>query len=142
MWTPLFEFELEIPESGMEFGTRQPSQIITVDNVGDVSCGCQIVFKALVTVTNPELMNVDTGEVLRMNTTMTAGEELRVYTHFAGKRVVRHTGQAQTNAFSQLDTDSTFLQLDTGRNTLRYSAAENIDLLEVSIYYRPLFLGV
>ena len=141
-WIPLLAFELEIQEGGMEFGMRQPSQIITVDNIGDVPCGCQIVFKALGTVTNPELMNVDTGEVLRLNTTMAAGEELRVYTHFAGKRVVRITGQTHSNAFSQLDTDSTFLQLDTGRNTLRYSAAENLDLLEVSIYYRPLFLGV
>ncbi len=142
MWTPLFQFELEIPESGMEFGARQPSQIITVDNIGDVPCGCYVVFKALGTVTNPELMNVETGEVLRLNTTMGAGEELRVYTHFAGKRVVLVTGQTESNAFSLLDTDSTFLQLDTGRNTLRYDAAANMDLLEVSIYYRPLFLGV
>ena len=142
MWTPLFQFELEIPESGMEFGIRQPSQIITVDNIGDVPCGCQINFKALGTVSNPELMNVDTGEVLRLNTTMAAGEELRVYTHFAGKRVVLVTGQTESNAFSQLDTNSTFLQLGTGRNTLRYDAAANMDLLEVSIYYHPLFLGV
>lgn len=142
VWIPLFRFELEIPGKGMEFGIRQPSQIITVDNIGDVPCGCQINFKALGTVTNPELMNVDTGEVLRLNTTLTAGEELRVYTHFAGKRVVRVTGSAQSNAFSALDTGSVFLQLDTGRNTLRYDAAVNMDLLEVSIYYRPLFLGV
>jgi hypothetical protein len=142
MWTSLFHFELEIPESGIEFGVRQPSQIITVDNTGDVPCGCQIVFKALGTVTNPELMNVDTGEYVRLNTTMDGGEELRVYTHFAGKRVVRVTGQTESNAFSLLDTGSTFLQLDAGRNTLRYSAAVNMDLLEVSIYYRPRFLGV
>lgn len=142
MWTSLFLFELEIPESGMEFGARQPSQIITVDNIGDVSCGCQIVFKALGTVVNPELMNLDTGEFVRLMATMTAGEKLRVYTHFAGKRVVRITGQTQSNAFSQLDTGSAFLQLDAGRNLLRYDADTNMDLLEVSIYYRPQFLGV
>ena len=49
---------------------RQPSQIITVDNIGDVPCGCQIVFKALGTVANPELMNVDTGEVLDSSLTV------------------------------------------------------------------------
>ena len=49
MWTPLFHFALELP-GGIEFGTRQPSQIMTVDNIGDVSCGCLIVFKALGTV--------------------------------------------------------------------------------------------
>ena len=140
-WIPLFEFELELPEGGMEFGMRQPSQIITVDNIGDVSCGCEIVFQALGTVTNPELLNMDTGEYIKLLTTMSAGEELRVYTHFAGKRVVSVNGSTITNAFSLLDTGSAFFQLAAGVNTLRYDASVNMELLEVSIYYRPQFLG-
>lgn len=141
-WMPLFEFELEIPEDGMEFGARQPSQIITVDNIGDVACGCEIVFRALGAVTNPELLNIDTGEYIRLLTTMSAGDELRVYTHFAGKRVVSVSGSTITNAFSLLDTGSVFFQLAAGINTLRYDASVNMDLLEVSIYFRPQFLGV
>lgn len=141
-WMPLFEFELEIPGGGMEFGARQPSQIITVDNIGDVSCGCEIIFHALGTVTNPELLNIDTGEYIRLLTTMSAGDELRVYTHFAGKRVVSVNGSTITNAFSLLDTGSVFFQLAAGINTLRYDASVNMDLLEVSIYFRPQFLGV
>lgn len=141
-WIPLFEFELEIPEEGMELGARQPSQIIMVENIGDVSCGCEIVFQALGTVTNPELLNIETGEYIRLLTTMSAGDELRVYTHFAGKRVVSVNGSTMTNAFSLLDTGSVFFQLAAGINTLRYDASVNMDLLEVSIYYRPQFLGV
>jgi hypothetical protein len=72
---------------------------------------------------------------------MSAGEELRVYTHFAGKRVVQINGGAESNAFQYMDTASTFLQLAPGLNTLRYSAADNMDLLEVTVYYRPLYLG-
>lgn len=142
MWTPMLHFALEIPAGGIEFGSRQPSQIITVDNIGDVPCGCLIVFKALGTVTNPELLNMDTGEYVRLNTTMGAGDELRVYTHFAGKHVVSVTGGVEVNVFSLLDTGSTFLQLAAGRNLLRYDAGANMDLLEVSLYYRPQFLGV
>ncbi len=141
-WLAQFSFELEIPESGMKFGLRQPSQIITVDNIGDVSCGCVIVFQALGTVTNPELMNLDSGEYVRLNTTMDADTQLRIYTHFAGKRVLSVSGQTVNNAFALLDTGSTFLQLNAGRNLLRYNASSNMDLLEVSIYYRPQFLGV
>lgn len=141
-WMPLFEFELEIQGEGMEFGARQPSQIITVDNIGDVSCGCEIIFHALGAVTNPELLNIDTGEYIRLLTTMSAGDELRVYTHFAGKRVVSVNGPTITNAFSLLDTGSVFFQLVAGINTLRYDASVNMDLLEVSIYFRPQFLGV
>lgn len=142
MWEPLFSFALEIPQSGFEFGARQPSQIITVDNIGDVPCGCQIIFKALGMVMNPELMNVETGGYVRVNKAMNSGEELHVFTHFAGKRVVSIVGQSESNAFSLLDTGSIFLQLAAGHNTLRYSAAVNMDLLEVSIFYRPQFLGV
>jgi len=141
-WIPLFGFALEIPENGMELGMRQPSQIITVDNIGDVSCGCEILFRALGTVTNPELLNMDTGEYIRLLTTMSAGDELQVYTHFAGKRVVSVNGSTVTNAFSLLDTGSVFFQLSKGINTLRYDASVNMELLEVSIFYRPQFLGV
>jgi len=130
-WINMFSFELEIPSSGIEFGLRQPSQIITVDNPGDVPCGCTISFEALGTLENPELMNVDTGEIFRLLKTMTAGEEIRVYTHFAGKRVVRIMQSVETNAFSFMDTASTFFQLAPGRNTLRYDAATNMDLLEL-----------
>lgn len=142
MWSPLLSFPLEIPDSGLMFALRQPSQIITVDNIGDVSCGCQIVFQALGTVTNPELLNMDTGEYIKLLTTMSAGDEIRVYTHFAGKRVLSVDGSTITNAFSLLDTNSTFFQLAAGINTLRFDASVNMELLEVSIYYRPQFLGV
>lgn len=141
-WTPLFHFVLEIPDGGIEFGSRQPSQIITVENPGDVSCGCRIVFRALGEVENPELMDVSTGEYVRLNTVLTAGEEIRVYTHFAGKRVVRVQSGEEVSVFSLLDTGSTFLQLSPGTTTLRYDAAAGKELLEVSLYYRPQYLGV
>lgn len=141
-WTPLIHFVLEIPDGGIEFGSRQPSQIITVENPGDVSCGCRIVFRALGEVENPELMDVSTGEYVRLNTVLTAGEEIRVYTHFAGKRVVRVQSGEEVSVFSLLDTGSTFLQLSPGTTTLRYDAAAGKELLEVSLYYRPQYLGV
>ena len=141
-WQENFSFPLEIPNSGIELGIRQPSQIITIDNIGDVSSGCEIAFNALGSVVNPELLNIDTGEFIKLNTTMSAGQEIHVFTHFAGKKVISIIGTTATNAFSLIDVDSTFLQLTAGRNTLRYDAEENIDLLEVSIYYRPQFFGV
>lgn len=141
-WQENFAFPLEIKPPGIEFGIRQPSQIITIDNAGDVSCGCEIVFKALGSVSDPELLNVDTGEYMKINTALIAGQEIHVYTHFAGKRVVSVIGTTTTNAFHLIDVGSTFLQLAAGCNTLRYDAGSNIDLLEVSIFYREQYLGV
>jgi len=139
-WQENFFFPLEIVPPGIELGIRQPSQIITIDNEGDVACGCEIVFKATGTLDTPELLNMDTGEFIKINAVMTAGDEIHVFTHFAGKRVTKIIGTAESNAFQLLDVGSTFLQLAAGRNTLRYDAADHIDLLEVSIFYRPLYL--
>ena len=141
-WQENYLFPLEIVPPGLEMGIRLPSQIINIDNIGDVSCGCEIVFKALGTLETPEMMNLDTGEFVRINATMSTGEEYHVFTHFAGKRVTYVSGVTTVNAFPLLDTGSSFIQLAAGRNTLRYDAADNIDLLEVSIFYRPQYLGV
>lgn len=141
-WQENFSFPLEITAPGIELGIRQPSQIITIDNIGDVASGCEIVFKALGSVENPALLNVDSGEYVKINEAMTSGEEIHVFTHFAGKRVTKIIGTTETNAFSLLDVGSTFIQLAAGRNTLRYDAQSNMDLLEVSIFYRPYFLGI
>lgn len=138
-WQGRFTFPLEIVEPGIELGVRQPSQIITIQNEGDVPCGCEIVFKALGSLSNPELMNVYTGEFVRINAAMTAMERYHVYTHFSRKRVIRVVGHEQSNAFSSLGMGSTFLQLAPGSNTLRFDAAENMNSLEVNIFYRPRF---
>ncbi len=140
-WIDSFSFPLEIPETGIELGYRQPSQIITIENDGDAPCGCEIIFHALGTVTNPSLLNVNTGEYVRLLTDMTAGQEIRVYTHFAGKRVELRDGSGSSNAFALIDTGTTFLQLAPGKNVMKYDAAANLDLLEVTVIYRPLFLG-
>ena len=88
-WQENFFFPLEIVPPGIELGIRQPSQIITIDNIGDVASGCEVVFHALGTVANPDLRNVDTGEYIKINTTVQSGEEIHVFTHFAGKRVTK-----------------------------------------------------
>jgi len=141
-WMGNFSFPLEIVPPGIELGIRQPSQIIEIDNIGDVPCGCEIVFRATGTLSIPELTNVDTGEFIRINAIMTAGEEYRIYTHFAEKRVINILGTVVTNAFPFLDVGSTFIQLAAGRNVLRYDAADFMDLLEVTVLYRPQYLGI
>lgn len=141
-WEPLLEFQLEIPEEGIEFGLRQPSQIISVDNFGDVPCGCEIIFRASGPVINPELLLMDTGEYVRILTTMNNGDEFHIYTHFAEKRVISIISNTESNAFYLLDTSSNFFQLEPGMNNLRYDALSNLELLDVSLHYRPQFLGV
>lgn len=142
IWQPSFEFSLEIPEEGIEMGYRESSLIVNVFNEGAVESGMTIKFKALATVENPSLFNVNTREYFKINRTMEAGEVITVTTHFQNKRVQLNKGGVISNAFNWIDLDSAFLQLDIGDNLLRYDASLGLSNLEVDIYHSPQYLGV
>jgi len=143
IWRGEFEFPLEIlMDTGIEMGFREPSLIVNLYNPGDISCGIEIRFKALATVVNPMLYNVNTREYIKINKTLTAGEILSVTTHFSNKRIESYKDGVTTNAFNWIDLDSTFLQLEPKDNLLRYDADEGLDNLELDIYYNPEYLGV
>ena len=142
IWRGAFEFPLELFEAGIEVGFREPSLIVNVFNIGDVACGMKIQFKALATVINPSLFNVNTREQFRINKIMEAGEVITVTTHFQNKRVELNKNGVISNAFNWIDHANTFMQLEPGDNLFRYDADDGIDNLEVSIWHTPQYLGV
>lgn len=142
IWRGVFEFPLELVLEGIEMGYREPSLIVNVFNKGDVPCGMKIEFKALGTIVNPSLFNVNTREYFKINKVMEAGEVITVNTQFQNKRVELNKNGVKSNAFNWIDFQSTFLQLDVGDNLFRYDADEGLDNLEVSIYFTPQYLGV
>jgi hypothetical protein len=142
LWVGDFEFDLEITEDGIEMEHREPSLIVNVLNEGDVECGMRVEFKALASLTNPSILNVNTGEYIKINKAMIAGEVISIVTYFGNKKVESFLNGVSTNAFNYIDFQSTFLQLDTGDNLMRYDADIGLDNLEVSIYYMPQYLGV
>ncbi|WP_153123285.1 phage tail family protein [Peribacillus tepidiphilus] len=142
VWEPLLEFPLEIPEDGMEIGRRSQSLIVNVFNDGQVASGMVIQFKALGTVENPSLFNLDTREFFKINKTMTAGEVITVNTFQGKKRVESSLNGVTSNIFNMIDYQSKFMQLAVGDNLFRYDADSNVDNLEVAIYFTPQYIGV
>ncbi|NMM65501.1 phage tail family protein [Clostridium sp. P21] len=142
LWRGDFEFPLEILETGILLGHREPSLIVNVINESDLKCPLKIEFKALGTLKNPSLFNVNTREYFKINKEMKAGEKIVTTTGIGDKKVIEEYNGIVNNAFNYMDINSTFLQLDTGDNLFRYDAEKNVDNLEVSIYYYPQYLGV
>ena len=142
LWIGSFEFPLELVAGGIEMGYREPSTIVNVFNQGDTECGLRVELKALATVVNPSLLNVNTGEYIKINKTMVVGETINVTTYFGNKKVESTILEITTNIFNYIDFNSTFLQLDVQDNVFKYDAETGIDNLEVSIYYQPQYLGV
>ena len=124
------------------FGLREPSLIVAVTNKGAVNVGMKIVFKASGTLENPSLINVDTQEFFKINKVMQAGEEITVDTIIGEKKIEGLLNGVKGNYFKYRDLDSTWLQLRVGDNLFRYDAEENVDALEVYIYFNNKYLEV
>jgi hypothetical protein len=140
-------FEFPVPDGlelfeGWEIGYRQPSLIVNVYNSGDVKSGIRIEFWALGACTNPQLLNVNTQEFIKMNLALEAGDVVTVSTGYGEKAVTLKSSGIETDAFRYLDADSSYLQLSAGDNLFRYSADMNTENLEVSIYHNNFYLGV
>lgn len=144
IWRPLFEFPLEIDiDEGIEFGYREPSLIAHIYNDGDMETGMRIVFKALGTVVNPSLFDINTRKYIKINQTLKAGDRLVVNTAFGNKRVdLIKSDNRKYNVLHWIDVRSEFIQLEVGENLFRYDAEEGLDNLEVDIYYNKLYVGV
>lgn len=142
-WKGSFSFPLIIPiDTGIKMGYREPSLIVNTNNIGDVKTGMRIEFKALGTVVNPELINIESQDYIKINKTMEAGEVITVTTDFSNKKVSINKNGVVENGFNYFDLYSTFLQLEIGDNLFRYNAQEGIDSLEVTIYHTSRYVGV
>lgn len=109
---------------------------------GDVKAGMRIEFRATNTLSNPVLLNVDTGEYIQVNATMQAGDIVTITTDYGNKGVTLTRDGTIEDYFRYIDVDSTFMQLDIGDNVFRYDAAAGSDALEVTIYHNNNYLGV
>ncbi|MGD6894286.1 phage tail family protein [Bacillus infantis] len=142
-WIGAFEFPLEVPaDTGIEMGYRTQSLIVNVLNEGQERTGMIIRFRALGTLKNPSLVNVNTYEAIKINTTMLPGDVIEISTYKRRKTVTLIRNGAAIGAFNLLDISSTFLQLEIGDNLFRYDAEEGLDNLNVSMNFTPRLLGV
>lgn len=143
VWIGNFIFPLTLTTEGSMIGYKRSNVICNIFNTGDIECGMRIELRAKSTVKNPSIINISTREFIKINKTLEAGEILFVTTEFANKKLelIKNTGEKE-NAFKYLDIESEFLQLGIGDNLFRYDAEENVDFLDVTIYFTPLYLGV
>lgn len=140
---PKFRFPLVIPQgTGILMGLREPSLLATLNNGGDIDTGLLVTFSCTSTVTNPSLLNVDTREFIKINKVMSAGEQIIISTGSGEKYIKGIVNGVEYNYFKYMDFDSTWLQLHTGENTLKYDADNNVDGLEVLISFLPKYLEV
>ncbi len=141
-WIGSFEFPLEIPEEGIEMGYRSESLIANVPNDGDSDTGMIIRFRALGTVVNPSLININTYDELNLDITMLGGDVVEVSTYVGRKTVTLIRNNIRTDISNTVDLYSKFLQLEPGDNLFRYDSESGLESLEVSMNFTNRFVGV
>lgn len=143
-WIGSFEFPLVIPqETGIQLGYREPSMIVNVINTSDNIAPMRVDFRALGSLSNPSIFNVETQEIIRIERAMNPGDVISVNTEKGYEYVRLIRGGSTTNIFNDLTLESNpHFSLEVGDNLLKYDADTNDDNLEVSIYFVPQYVGV
>lgn len=129
---PLFRFPRNF-SSTWKFSEYQRSEFINVQNDGNEKTGLKIVLTSSTVATNPKLLNVETGEYIKLNYSMSANETITITTGYNNKKVISNKNG---NLFKYIDLiNSTFLQLDIGKNIFKFTADTNENNINVVVYY-------
>ena len=144
-WTPAFKFKLVIPKNkGIKFGTKNTTSMGTTENTTEIDYGMTIKFKANDTVKNPYLFNVTTRDIIQIEKTMSAGDQIIITTHIDNKNVIYKnavTGE-EKNINYLIMYGSKYLQVPSGTNTFRSGADSGEDNLETTIEFLPEYEAV
>jgi hypothetical protein len=144
-WTPAFKFKLVIPKNkGIKFGTKNTTSMGTTKNTTEIDYGMTIKFKANDTVKNPYLFNVTTRDIIQIEKTMSAGDQIIITTHIDNKNVIYKnavTGEEE-NINYLIMYGSKYLQVPSGTNTFRSGADSGEDNLETTIEFLPEYEAV
>lgn len=136
-WDKLLTFPLEIPDgTGIEFGSKNDSTSIEIENNSHIAYGLTITFIANGTVVNPSLRNTRTNEIMTLNYTLELGEQIVVNTYNNEKSITHIDSEGnETNITNSLVFGTKFLQAPNGVNKYVTSATSGSSDLDCSISY-------
>lgn len=142
-WAPAFNFPLIIPENeGIQFGIKNTTSMGTTENTTEIDYGMTIKFKANDTVKNPYLFNVTTRDIIQIEKTMSAGDQIIITTHIDNKNVIYKNAAEEENINYLIMYGSKYLQVPSGTNTFRSGADSGEDNLETTIEFLPEYEAV
>lgn len=111
-------------------GIRTNYLIIVVENEGNATIGGQIHLTAKGEVKNPKIENVITGEYIRINKTLQAGEQVIIDTTDGPNKGVSGIYQGVYRDYLQYwDFTNTYIKFDAGSVILGYSTENDSELL-------------
>lgn len=148
--TDMLRFALanEQGKAGIVFGEVKASTTFVMRSESDVPCGMVVEFRAVGgQVAHPTITNVNTGEHFTLGVTLEPGKPATVDTTY-GRKSIHLAQQPESDGFSYVTADSTWLQLPTSTSTFALSqhvpkgTEGQWGTLEASVTYTPLAMEV
>lgn len=141
----LFEFPfcIETPDpDAIPFSEIILEEDRVLTNPGDVEVGVEIFIKALGGVTNPIIYNAETSEYMKLNVSLSAGDEVYICTKAKEKSITLTSSGVTTSLIGKLTGGSTWLLLYPGDNTLGSSADSNPENMDIYCVVTGMYEGV
>ena len=153
----LFEFPFSnesLTEELIDFGELRYDVGAPIEYTGDADCGCIITLNCSGEVKNPKVRNLETGEVMNINTTklsyivgdssdrLLANDKFIINTMYGKKSATLYRNGKYYNCLGCLDRDTDWLQLHYGTNTFGYGADLGIYNCTIDIQSYIVYSGV
>lgn len=144
---PKFKFPLKFTvdtNSDLIFGEVKLNTIMNIYNGGQVDVGMVLKFSCFGTVKNPIITNVTTGEFIKINKTLSDGEEIVINTNIGSKSIKGRTDNTSefSNYYNYRDFGSSWLQLAMGNNYFIVTAEENYENLKANVDFNRAYMEV
>jgi len=140
-WEGGFEFEFEIPSTGIEFAKKGPDKLEFI-NYGDIESPLEILFNG--PALNP-IITLNGDKFIKLNKQILDTETLYISTAYGNKKVeiIKSDGNRE-NAYNYIDIKSTLsvFNLEVGSNTLSYSTDGNFIPQSVIVEYKNKYLSL
>lgn len=137
-----FPFFVDMPGGEIEFGEILIEQEKNIINNGDVETGALFVLRAKGALSNPIIYNVETNEFFALNISLVKGDEVYINTRKKQKSVVKISNGVTTNVIGNLESGSTWFQLNPGDNIFTTTASTSPENLEAYCIIINQFEGV
>lgn len=147
-WQKLWTFPHCFKSEKEEFGKRIKEKLKSINNDSAAdNIGIKVIMTAEGPVKNPALYHIENSEFIKIGTdsnplNLNMNDQVAITTGVNEKNVYLLRNGEKTSINEYLDEGSTFLQLQSGKNSLRYEAESGEDYLSVSVSFRYRYLGV
>ncbi len=138
----LFEFPFAIARAGVEFSQIKPNEEKSIMNNGDIETGAQITIRAIDTLIDPKIINIDTGESMTLDIVLIKGDEVKIDTRKGKKGIWLTRGGDTTNIIGKLAKGSSWFVLAPGDNVFTVDAYSMPENMVVSFAVISQFEGV